>query len=222
MRHRVTGLSALILLATVGVAGPAYAAGALPETSAQLAQGSGGSPCVLTSGELRKMPEGLPLQVTTYDDSETNLEIKEGLAEALERNGFLVSDGAPLELSFKSEIIQGRIAERIPSLGRVGASNEQVVGNEGSERGIDVQVNIWSSSKDSVLGGRKSEAGSSRSPRFHINAQLRDLDDDRVIWQADALCEMLTSNEARIIKSMVGPIASSVGRTVPRSAFDIR
>ena len=125
---------------------------------------------------MSRLPEGFPIELVVFDDSDTNLEIRESLAAALERNGRLIETGAPLELSLESAIVQPEFSESAPSLGRIRAGNENQTGNRGSEHGVAAEVNVWSSSKDSLLGGRQPRQSRSEHPRFHINAILRDRD----------------------------------------------
>ena len=54
-----------------------------------------------------------------------------------------------------------------------------------------------------------------------MNAVLRDRESGRVLWQADAFCEMLTTDTGRIAASMVAPLVRNLGRSAEREAFDI-
>ena len=189
---------------------------------AVLAQGAGGAPGSVTSQVLAKMPEGFPIEVVLFDDSDTNIELRELLIDGLEKNGHVVGPDAPLELAFESEVMEPNFRETKPSLGQIRSSNETEVGNRGSVRGVEAEVNLWSTTKDSLLGGRQKRLAQSKHSLFHINAILRDRESGRVIWQGDALCEMLTSNRTRLLRSMAGPLAAAVGKTVVDEPFDIR
>ncbi len=180
-----------------------------------------GAPGVLTSRKLRRMPEGFPVSIVAIDDREIDGEIKRLLTEALQETGRIVTDDAPLELAFRSQIVRSVIVERPPSLGQVTSSTGQTVGNQGQSTGVEVQMNVWSSTRDSLFGGRNPSSGQKRDPRFYINATLRDLETGTVVWQADVVCEMVTTNESRIVRAMVGPLAASVGKTVTQEPFDI-
>ncbi len=180
-----------------------------------------GAPGVLTSRKLRRMPEGFPVSIVAIDDREIDEEIKRLLTEALQETGRIVIDNAPLELAFRSKIVQSVMVDRPPSLGQVTSSTGQTVGNQGQDAGVEVQMNVWSSTRDSLFGGRNPSSGQKRDPRFYINATLRDLETGTVVWQADVVCEMVTTNQSRIVRAMVGPLAASVGKTVTQEPFDI-
>ena len=209
------------------ILGPAILAAALlawlPAGSAmQLAQGAGGAPGNLNSQAIGKLPEGLPMEIVVFDDSEANLEIRDSLAEALSREGYLLAEEAPLELTFESQILEPGVQASAPSLGQIRSSNEADVGNRGSARGVEAEVNVWSSTKDSLLGGRQDTAASSSHSRLHINLRLRDRDRGKVIWQGDAVCEMLTSDRGRLLRAMAEPLAAALGKTLAGVPFDIR
>src|SRR3546814_8197754 len=66
-------------------------------------------------------------------------------------------------LLFESEVVPADMAPPPPSLG-----SARLDGG-----GAEVNVNVWSSSQDSVLGGRQ-ESNEAGTNVFHINAVLRD------------------------------------------------
>ena len=222
---RQMGAMSVGQVAAMGLALAFFLGSVSPQTSAsepQLAQGVGGAPGSVTSQVLAKIPEGFPIEVVLFDDSDTNIELRELLIKGLEKNGHVVETGSPLELAFETEVMKPSFTEQKPSLGRIQAGNESEVGNRGSRRGVEAEVNLWSTTKDSLLGGRQKRLAQSKHPLFHINAILRDRESGRVIWQGDALCEMLTSNRTRLLRSMAGPLAAAVGKTVVDEPFELR
>ena len=85
-----------------------------------------------------------------------------------------------------------------------------------------LNLNVWSSSQDSLLGGRQTgTAESRRANLLHMNAVLRDRETGKILWQGDAYCEMLSADEARIASSMVVPLTANLGRSVEAQPFDI-
>ena len=187
----------------------------------QIVQTSG-APGSVSSVLFHDLPEGLPIEVATFDDTDTNLEIQARFAEELEKSGYLIAEDAPLELSFTSEVVQGDLRKRSGSLGRIGASNEQDRGTRGSDSGVDVEVNVWSSTQDSVLGGRQSASGSGRHAKMHINALLRDRGSGQVLWQGDAFSDLVMADERRLARAMVRPLVDAIGRSVKNEPFQVR
>lgn len=219
MNLRLTCL--LLLAALLPIEADADAAACL-EPAAQTAQAGAAGQGSLTATAYHAVPGGFPIEVRTFDDSAVNLDIQSRLIDALGRSGYLVEAGAPLELSFESEVIQGAVSTNRTSLGRVESSTNASTGNQGSSIGVDVQVNVWSSTQDSVLGGRQSAGGSGKHARFHINAVLRDRENGRVLWQADALGDLLTADEGRVARAMIEPLVEAFGQSVADRRFELR
>lgn len=204
---------AAIAAAALLVAGP------LPAAEGQLAQASAGAGRV-NSTLYHQLPEGFPVEVIVFDDNELNVDIRDRFTEELAKAGHLSAVDAPLELSFETEVVTGSIATHKPSLGRIGGSSEEEVGNRGSRSGVDVEINVWSNTQDSVLGGRKSES-TSRETLYRLVAQLRDRATGRVLWRGEAVCTMVTSDQKRLARSMVPPLVGAYGASVKDQAFNL-
>lgn len=206
---RIPGLALVLALA----AGGAAAAGAAME-GAQLAQlGPNGAPGIINSVDFRPVDPMAEVTVRPLDDSKESLEIKRRFDGALRQSGYKVSDTtADTELSFETAVIEGRFSDGGRNIGRFEGS---------SDRGVNFQLNLWSSTEDSVLGGRQKRDGR-RANVFHMNVVLRDRTSGTILWQADAFCEMLIPDTGRIAASMVPPLVESIGRTVKGKPFDIQ
>lgn len=189
--------------------------------SDRIAQASG-APGSVSSVLFHDLPEGLAIEVATFDDTDTNLAVRARFVEELEKSGYVIADGAPLELSFTSEVIQGDLRQRSGSLGRIGASTEADRGTRGSDVGVDLELNVWSSTKDSVLGGIQPQTGGGRHAQMHINALLRDRGSGQVLWQGDAFSDMVMSDERRLAGAMVKPLVGAFGRSVKNEPFQVR
>ena len=221
-RAATRGLFLAMVLAVPGAAAAGPAAPAQPGGQLAQSQGTpGGAPGSVSSVLFHELPAGFPVEVITFDDTEVNLEIRGRFEEELQKAGQVVAPDAPLELSFTTEVEQGDFAKREPSLGRIGASTEHDSGTRGSDTGVDVEVNVWSSTQDSVLGGRQPSAGAGSGARYHMTAQLRDRESGQVLWQGEAFSEMLGGDHARLARSMVGPLVAAYGRSVKDEPFEI-
>jgi hypothetical protein len=202
---RIPGLVLVLALA---------AGGAAAAQGAQLAQlGPNGAPGIINSVDFRPVEPLAEVTVRPLDDSKESLEIKRRFDAALRQSGYKVSDyTADTELSFETAVIEGRFSDGGRNIGRFEGS---------SDRGVNFQLNLWSSTEDSVLGGRQ-KRDSRQANVFHMNAVLRDRASGRILWQADAFCEMLTPDTGRIAASMIPPLVESIGQTVKGRPFDIQ
>ncbi len=199
------------ILAVWAMALGAFAASP-PAAGEQLARlGPNGEPGIINSINFIPADPQATIAVRPMDDSKESLEIKRRIDAALREAGYAVSDyTADIELSFETEVIEGRFSGESGTLGSL----------RGGGGGVRLDFNIWSSSKDSLLGGRQ-RRDDRRANVFHMNAVLRDRESGAVLWQGDAFYEMLIADHARIANSMVWPLVRNLGRTVRREPFQI-
>ncbi len=203
---------AWLAVALVALGPGALGAGPV-EAALQFAQlAADGAPGIVTTVALGRWPDGQPIAVTPFADDDLGLSVKARFEAALRAAGWPVSDSAPLTLSFDSEMIEGRFTGAEANMGRF----------EANDAGVQLNLNIWSSSQDSLLGGRQKAGAPSRKINlFHMNVVLRDRESGKTLWQGDAYCEMRTADPARIAASMVAPLVASLGRSVKAQPFDI-
>ena len=210
IRRLPVWLAGIMMLVVLGQ-GPAAAANT--GTTGQLAQlASNGAPGIVTTFARGELPDGLPIAVTPFTDDNLSLSVKARFEEALRAADRPVSETAPLTLSFETKVIKGRFTQDQARLGRF----------EADEDGVQFNLNIWSSNQDSLLGGRqKADATSRKANLLHMNVVLRDRETGKTLWQGDAYCEMLTTDQLRIANSMVAPLIANLGRSVTEQPFDI-
>ena len=206
-----------LLLTAIGIAAfvshGAEPASAASEASHQLAQlAPNGAPGIVNAVALVPVAPDRPIAVTPFDDDDLSLAVKTRFEDELRRLGRPVSDSASLTLSFETRVIEGRFSRTEGNMGRF----------EGGSDGLRLDLNIWSSTQDSLLGGDRTGKSESRQANLlHMNVVLRDRGTGRTLWQGDAYCEMLTTDTLRIAASMVGPLVASLGRSVRQRPFDI-
>ncbi len=198
---------------TLVALGPAALGAGTAESALQFAQlAPNGAPGIVTTVALGDLLDGQPIAVTPFADDDLSLSVKARFEAALRAAGRPVSDSAPLTLSFDIKMIEGRLTGAEANLGRF----------EANDAGVQLNLNIWSSSQDSLLGGRQTAGAPSRGVNlFHMNVVLRDRESGKILWQGDAYCEMLIADQARIAGSMVAPLTASLGRSVRAQPFDI-
>lgn len=169
---------------------------------------------LLTTQVFKETPAQPVIAVSPYDDSDLNLALKADFeAEIAGQNrGRVEREGAAdYLLLFESEVIPAEAVPQGPSLGSAEVTDE----------GVDVNVNVWSSKKDSILGGRQ-EGAAVNSSVFHINAVLRERGSSTVAWQGDAYYRLTGPATEPVARAMVAPLVNKLGQAVDRESFDIR
>jgi hypothetical protein len=112
-------------------------------------------------------------------------------------------------LLFESEVVPANLAPPPPSLGSARLS----------DGGAEVNVNVWSSSQDSVLGGRQ-EGAEAGANVFHINAVLRDRASGEVVWQGDGYYVLREPETERVARALVPPLVERIGQSVVREPLN--
>ncbi|NIA69508.1 hypothetical protein HBA54_12980 [Pelagibius litoralis] len=181
------------------------------------------APGMLTTRAFKKVSDSATVTVTPYDDNDLNLQLKADFESALAAQERTVTEAKTgLLLLFETKVIPAEQAPRRPSLGSVRASsgNERDLTRE-SEDSVEVEanVNVWSNTQDSVLGGRQ-EAQALGASVFHMNAVLRDQSNGEVLWQGDAYYELQTPDTERIARSMVPLLVDNLGKSAANEPFE--
>jgi len=61
--------------------------------------------------------------------------------------------------------------------------------------------------------------GSDESTPLHINIQLRNQQNGRIVWFADIYCDLLTDDRAELIQALSVPIIANLGKTARKEPF---
>lgn len=169
---------------------------------------------LLTTQVFKKTPAQPAIAVSPYDDSDLNLTLKADFEAQIagQNRGRVEREGAAdYLLLFESEVMPADAVPRDPSLGSAEVTDE----------GVDVNVNVWSSEKDSILGGRQ-EGAAMDSSVFHINAVLRERASSTVAWQGDAYYRLSGPATEPVARAMIAPLVEKLGQAVVRESFEIR
>lgn len=203
LRPLRAALALLVLLPAAGRAQEAPAEVAASPTSG-----------FVSARTLGKAPDNPLVFVSPYDDSELNLKLKSDFESRLAETGkarLAAEEGsAAYLLLFETEVMAADRIPRQPSLGTARADQESA----------EVNVNVWSTTQDSVLGGRQ-EAPPPGTSVFHINAVLREQKSGEVVWQGDAYHVLKEPETERVARGLVSPLVTRMGETVAREPIEI-
>ncbi|GAB4393873.1 MAG: hypothetical protein Tsb0032_14880 [Kiloniellaceae bacterium] len=193
---------------------PDLAAAQQEAPAREVAKPGRAAPGMIIARSFRETEDMPTIAVSPYDDSDLNLRLKadfeaeltgqqRGRPDSQADTGYL--------LLFETEVIPAQDVPQAPSLGSARLT----------EGGAEVNVNVWSSSKDSVLGGRQ-QAGDVGANVFHLNAVLRDRRSGTVAWEGDAYYRLAGPDTEQVARGMVAPLVKKMGQSVAREPFEIR
>ena len=195
------GLLLAVLWLTLGAVSPVWA------------QSGGASGLgVVQAVSYREVPEPLSLSVILFDDSRLDLRIRDQMLAALERANHDLGDNPLFELELSSTTRSGRFVADGPSLGRLSTTSDE------SSR---VEMNVWSSSQDSILGGRYADREGRTFSSFEIEAVLRERSLGEVVWEGHAIVETDRGQAEPYVPQMVESLVRSLGHTVREQTFSV-
>ena len=159
----------------------------------------------------RELPDRVTLTVTLFDNSTLDIKIRDEMVAALEKSHHSLREEAPFELELSSEMRSAGAAGAEGNLGRLSSDNDDT----------RIEMNIWSSSQDSILGGRSSGAAGRTAGTFEIQAALRERSLGEVVWQGSAIVLAERDQVEPYLARMVESLAQNLGRTVRDGSFSV-
>jgi hypothetical protein len=155
-------------------------------------------------------------EIRVSDDSDLNLRLRDVFVERLQNAGFPKDDGSPtLVIWLKSQRITWNSDENgsIGSL-RVGSTLGPPSGSLNDPRGseVDLNVKLWSSTKNSLLRKNKSTRVSRRG--FQIVLEVFNNTKDAYIWRGSARATELSGDSFRVGQAMAPRLIEALGQTV--------
>lgn len=164
-------------------------------------------------GPLKK---GAPVTLAPADDSPLYLSIKEHMKQAVERSGHPVRKSTPLQLYYSAEESAVEVRRRGPSLGQIDihARNQRAR--------AELLFNVWSTHKDSILGGQKNRRKYSVSNFLIMSLELNRQDNGHCVWRGEGAVELEGVTAKQIAKALTDAIAARIGQNVERDRVVLR
>ncbi len=177
------------------------------------AQGPDAGEGYLTATACGKLPQPLRLDVRAMDNTVENLRLRNILVDRLGRRGIAVDAGASVVLSFDVARISRPTRRKGRDLGELtGSINERA----------RIRLNIWSSRRDSLLGGRREGVISEAVDRLRIVVAVDGKGDGRCLWRAEAVHDVAGRDPRHIAAGMIAPLAESIGQAVSRKPIYVK
>jgi hypothetical protein len=206
-----------------------------------LASAEAGEPGQVRAQSFAAMPAGATIVVQPEDDSVDNVELAQVIGDFLARKGQKVAaQGARLTLSFATSVVAADEGGGGLTLGETSASDytdrvvtapqgdgAQITSPEptvpqGLGRQIldsDIRVNVWSSSRDSLLQGRVSGSERVSKPRYILSAILSDAETGQQLWRGESAIDGATVSDAATFRNMAPALFGYLGRDARGEQF---
>ena len=160
----------------------------------------------------REVPDRLAVVIQLYDDTDLDLQIREQMIAALRQSDHSITEDALFELSLSSETQVATYQERQSSLGELSSE----------DGGLDVQMNVWSTTHDSLLQGRRNQLRRPGVNTFEIVATLRERTLGSVVWEGRAIVRTDRANAEQLVRPMVDSLVANLGKTVRGDTIPLR
>lgn len=200
-----TGASLLALAFAVILATPAGAADDAPPPPRGY----------MTAFACETLAKPLQVHVEVADNSAQNLRLKDLLVQRLTRNGAEIVASSPQVLSLEVAI------ERQATRTRPADMIDVRVGNKNPDDSVDrdfarVRMNIWSSTRDSLLNGRRSGIEQQGFDMLQLRASLNSRKDGRCLWQGEIVEDLEGDDPYKTAAKLIPDLADAVGQAVNR------
>ena len=168
----------------------------------------------LTAFACETLTTPLQLRVEVMDNTDQNLKLKDLLVQRLQKNGAQIVDSSPQVLSL--EVAVARQATR----NKPGDMVDVRVGGEKPEEGTSdyarVRMNIWSSTRDSLLTGRQPSVEEEGFDMLRLRASLNSRADGRCLWQGEIIENLDGEDAYGAAAKVIFHLADAVGQAVNR------
>ena len=169
---------------------------------------------VITAVNYREITDRISVVVNLYDDSDLNRLILENMIRTLLHAGHTVGGHPLFELSFSTHFHAPVYFKRDADLGEISFG--------GSIIPHRLEMNVWSSSRDSLLTGRRGRSRRTGQYDFEIHASLRERSLGDVVWEGRVVAYVERDNAADAVPSMIDALVGNLGRNVRGDKFPLR
>lgn len=151
------------------------------------------------------------IRLQLANDSEFNLRLGAVAVKALQEAGYIVDERSRM-VTLRLETQNVTVAKKSDtSIGSLEA---------GSGVGVDLNVRLWSSSKNSLLKQNSNEK--EKTPAFSITFDAYDEVAGKASWHGEAVTESMDGNNFEAGESMVRQLISAFGTTLKRKTVPLR
>lgn len=175
---------------------------------------------VLNAQRLKDLPPERTLFVQLLDNSDQNLLLKTEIEKELEKNGYALSESAPLVLNFTT---QDQIGTWDPGSKKHVFSFEARSGKSGQEDTKKARVNVFDSASGGLLNkGKDSQSPSSTASQYRLEITIESRSAGKTFWRGWSDAELESGDGQTLIIKMIPPLIQAIGQTIRSQTFPIQ
>src|SRR5262249_6179468 len=154
------------------------------------------------------IPKTASFDVENYGNPANPLALRTKFLKWLTRAGYKASDKPDYMFAFRVEVAPPQPPPAPGALPRTPSPAYQSIGTQEHYYGIETLM----------FPGLRSHNADQPSP-LHINVQLRNQQNGRIVWFADIYCDLITDDRAELIRALSVPIIANLGKTSRQEPF---
>ena len=162
---------------------------------------------VVSTRVCEPLTEGATARISPADDSALYIKVGERVAQAMTAAGHAVQESGAIDVYFTVAEAPVEFRESGPNLGTFS------VGNPTDAPRALVLLNVWSSRKDSILGGRKSKSGSRFSNYLLMAIEVNTRETGKCIWRGEGAIPLSGANADRVATRLADAIMRYLGKS---------
>jgi hypothetical protein len=202
--HAVAGRTLAVLLLAVVVTGSGRPARADNDAC----------PGTISSGGLSPVPRTASFDVENFGNPANPLALRTKFLKWLTRAGYKASDKPDYMFAFR---VEAAVAGPGDTRARQAGQSPGPPIADNTYASIGQQEHLYGLETLMFPGLR---SGNSDQPNpLHINVQLRNQQNGRIVWFADLYCDLLTDDRATLVQALSVPIIANLGKTVRQEPF---
>ncbi len=168
---------------------------------------------VVNGVKFRDIPTGSAISVEALDNSDINLKLAREFEGALAKQGYRVTSGADLILTFEVRDLRGSWKGGDPNRWLEFSNNEDHTGTEAPQ----VRLKLLETNKGGLLNREKPRGVRQVAPsQQRIDASVESRTDGKRLWQGWSASDIGATDSVSHARTMVPALVEAVGKTVRR------
>lgn len=161
------------------------------------------------------LAKGAAFKLSPADDTPLYQAVGERIRQAAERAGHPIRGDAGLELYYSAVESIVEVRSKGPNFG---SFDVRTVNREAR---VQLLFNVWSTSKDSIIGGRKTKDGASISNHLIMSLELNREDNGRCVWRGEGAVALEGVTADQVAKGLADAVAARLGKAVDKEILHL-